>query len=105
MHRFYQAQNEIEAQLLIDYLHSSHIQAVMLGQYLSGAAGDLSALNFPWVWLMEARDVPRATQLLEEFRARRSGIQDQPDWTCPSCGHAIDGAFDLCWNCGEGRPL
>ena len=104
MQRFYQARDELEAQLLIDYLGSSHIRATMLGRYQSGAAGELSALAYPWVYLLEGRDLARARQLLEEFRQGppQAGLDD---WDCPQCGTRIEAQFDLCWHCGAGRPL
>lgn len=105
MHRFYQAQDEIEAQLLVDYLGASHIRATVLGRYQAGAAGELPALNFPWVWLLEARDLARARQLLEMFRQQRAGAMAQLPWVCSRCGTEIEGSFDLCWRCGAGRPL
>ena len=105
MQRFYQARDDLEAQLLIDYLGSFHIQATILGRYQSGAAGELSALSYPWVYLMEERDQARAQQLLEEFRQLQAGRDDAADWVCRQCGTQIDAQFDLCWHCGAGRPL
>ena len=106
MLRFYQAQDELEAQLLIDYLAGWHIQARLLGRYQSGAAGELSAFSFPWVWLLEARDEARARQLLEEFRERRRQREtEQETWVCDACGTEIEAGFDLCWHCGAERPL
>jgi len=104
MQRFYQAQDQFEAQMLIDYLRSSHIQATMLGRYQSGAAGELSAFSFPWVWLIEARDLPRATQLLAQFEQQRAQAAPGGDWTCAQCGAEVEGGFDLCWQCGAERP-
>ncbi len=105
MQRFYQARDELEAQLLIDYLGTSHIKATMLGRYQAGAAGELSALPDVWVWLVEQRDQARASELLAEFKRRQSGEGVGITWQCPSCGNEVDGEFDLCWHCGAGRPL
>lgn len=103
MHRFYQAQDEIEAQFLIDYLASSHIHATMLGRYQAAAAGELTAVNFPWVYLLEARDLARAKQLLEQFQAQRAGVAQADAWVCPACQTEIEAGFDLCWQCGAAR--
>lgn len=105
MLRFYQAADDLEAQLLIDFLAASHIRATLLGQYQSGAAGELSALSYPWVWLVEDRDQMRAQQLLTEFLERRQRGDSGGLWVCPNCGTALEAAFDLCWQCGTGRPL
>lgn len=104
MYRFYQAQDELEAQMLVDYLRSSHIAATVLGRFQAGAAGELSAMHFPWVWLIEARDAIRANQLLEEFKQERDGAAQQPAWTCPLCDIQVEHEFDLCWQCGAVRP-
>lgn len=105
MLRFYQAADDLEAQLLIDYLGASHIRATLVGRYQAGAAGELSALTYPWVWLVEERDQARAQQLLEEFLERRRQGDAGQVWLCPSCGTRLEAAFDLCWQCGTGRPL
>lgn len=47
MLKFYEARDSLEARQLIDALAAHRIEATVLGEYLSGAAGELSALNFP----------------------------------------------------------
>lgn len=101
MHKFYEARDALQAQMLRDHLAGHHIQTVILGDYLSGAAGELSAVNFPTVWLLEDRDLPRAEQLLESFLAEPPAA---PDWQCPACGAQVEGGFELCWQCGSPRP-
>lgn len=27
-----------------------------------------------------------------------------PEWDCPSCGQAVPGNFEVCWNCNAPRP-
>jgi len=105
MQRFYQVRDELEAQLLIDYLGASHIKATMLGRYQAGAAGELSAMTEIWVWLVEARDQARASELLAEFQQRQSGDGEGRAWRCARCGNEVEAEFDLCWQCGAGRPL
>ncbi len=102
MQRLYQAQDEIEAQLVCDYLGNAHIPATVLGRYQSAAAGELPALAFPWVWVLEDRDLARARELLREFLARRRDPRGEP-WTC-ACGTRVEAEFDLCWHCGRERP-
>jgi len=103
MKRLYQAADRIEAQLLMDFLMDHHVQAVVLGDYLSGAAGELSALEYPSVWLLEERDYALGRKLLEQFQ---QGVEDKarrPPWNCPNCGESVAAGFDLCWNCGVSR--
>lgn len=104
MQRFYQARDEVEAQLLIDYLQAARIRATMLGRYQSGAAGELSALAYPWVCLIEARDQAGASSLLQDFQRQQAGEHAGPAWCCGECGARLEGQFDLCWQCGAGRP-
>lgn len=101
MQLLYQASDALQANLLKDHLAAHHIQAVVLGDYLSGAAGELSAINFPALWLVEDRDLPRARQLLDEFLAPP---EPTADWRCPACGATVAGQFGLCWQCSKPRP-
>jgi hypothetical protein len=100
MQPLYQARDALQAGLLRDHLAAHHIQSVVLGDFLSGAAGELPAVNFPVVWLVEDRDLPRAQQLLATFLAP---LPAGTPWRCPACGAEVDGEFELCWQCGRPR--
>jgi len=101
MQLLYQASDALQANLLKDHLAAHHIRSVVLGDYLSGAAGELSAINFPAVWLVEDRDLLRAGQLLDQFLAP---LEPAGDWRCPACGAEVEGEFALCWQCNSLRP-
>jgi hypothetical protein len=100
MQPLYEARDALQANLLRDHLADHHIQSVVLGDYLSGAAGELPAVNFPVVWLLEDRDLPRARQLLEGFLSPQPAASP---WRCGRCGAEVEGEFDLCWQCGSPR--
>ena len=101
MKALYQAKDRIEAQLLKDHLADWHIDTVMQGDYLTGAAGELPALSFPVLWVVEDRDLARARQLVTLFFQ-----QEQPEgWRCDRCGEQNEGQFGLCWQCSTPRPL
>ncbi len=102
MHRLYQAGNRIEAQLLSDLLGHQGIDTAILGDYLSGAIGELPADIYPSVWLIDVADLPRAESLLAGFLAEQSRDVGA-SWVCHRCGELIDGSFDLCWRCGGSR--
>jgi hypothetical protein len=66
-----------------------------------------------WLWhlgsalggtklLVASYDAVRATELL---RTLESSVRtsDGTVWTCPHCGSAVDGAFDVCWSCETAR--
>ncbi len=101
MLKLYEAADRIEAQLLMDFLAGYHIETVLLGDYLTGAAGELPANSFPVIWVVEDEDLPRARELLAHFHSTREA--DPASWECGSCGEQIEGEFDLCWNCGKAR--
>jgi hypothetical protein len=100
MEKLYQARDRIEAQLLKDFLASRHIKTVVQGDYLSGAAGELPALMFPVLWVLDDRDVARGRELIEEFSRLKS---EGAGWRCVDCGESNEGQFDLCWHCGSCR--
>jgi len=104
MHKLYQAADRIQAQLLKDFLGDHHIQAVILGDFLSGAAGELPATIFPEVWVVEESDCSYAEQLLQRFLQGPRAAEDALPWTCPSCGETQEGQFLACWKCGTPRP-
>jgi len=103
MQRLYQAANRIEAQLLLDLLERHRIDAVVLGDYLAGAAGQLPADICPTLWLIDERDRARAEALLTHFLNPSPAAGATP-WDCPACGEQVEGDFELCWNCGRVRP-
>jgi len=103
MLKFYEARDSLEARQLIDALAAHRIEATVLGEYLSGAAGELSALNFPWVWLISNDDLPVAQGVLDGFLASRGSLPTKGPWVCPGCGAQVDAGFDICWKCGAAR--
>ena len=104
MKRLYQAGDLIEAQLFQDFLRDHHIESVVFGGFLSGAAGELPAMQFPEVWLMEERDFPRGQELLRRFAEQGEAVGGERDaWHCGRCGEEIEPQFDICWKCGAAR--
>lgn len=101
MQALYQARDALQANLLRDHLAAHHIRSIVLGDYLSGGAGELSAVNFPVVWLLEDRDLPRGRELLALFLAETPA---GADWRCPSCDAEVEGEFLMCWQCGKQKP-
>ncbi|MGD2019438.1 MAG: DUF2007 domain-containing protein [Thiohalocapsa sp.] len=103
MQRLYQAGNRIEAQLLSDFLERHLVDNTILGDYLSGAMGELPADIYPSVCIVHDEDLDRARELLQRFLddQRREPTRS---WVCHGCGELVDGSFDLCWRCGDERP-
>ena len=100
MLKFYEARDSLEARQLIDALDAHGIEATILGEYLSGAAGELPAVNYPWVWLINNRDLSNAQGVLDGFLAARGSLPKAGPWKSPNCGAEVDAGFDICWQCG-----
>ncbi|MEW8507450.1 MAG: DUF2007 domain-containing protein [Candidatus Thiodiazotropha sp.] len=102
MQELYQAADRVEAQMLKDYLDREGIETVIVGDYLSGAVGELPADIFPTLWVIEENDLERAKRLTERFfnRSTASGAA----WRCDVCGERIEAGFEICWNCGSPNP-
>jgi hypothetical protein len=103
MKKLYDALDRIEAQMLKDELESAGVEAVILGDFLAGAAGELPANIWPAVWVVSDPDLPRAEELLELFIKRNQQKQQTGGWRCAQCGEWVDAGFDLCWNCATPR--
>ncbi len=105
MQVLYQARDSFEARQLVERLGDAAIRAVVLGEHLAGAAGELSALNFPTVWVVDSAQWTRARAVLDEFLAeQRAPRLVASPWDCPRCGAEVDGELGLCWSCGTARP-
>lgn len=102
MERLFEASDRLQAQQLFDLLAEQGVDAVILGDYLSGAIGELPADICPTLWLLSSQDLSRARALLAAFLA---GPQETTScWTCPGCGERNDGQFRLCWRCCTAKP-
>jgi hypothetical protein len=100
MRKLYEAVDRVEAQMLKDYLEEQGITTVLLGDYLSGGAGELPANIFPALWVVKDEQYQRARRLIDEFPANTRG-ESTGAWRCPVCGESVDPGFDICWNCGS----
>lgn len=103
MLRLYEAQNSWEARLLIDHLEQYQIKAEVFGELLNGAAGELCAMAYPAVWVMNNADLPRAKDLLSDFLQRSERGPLSGPWKCTGCAAEVDAEFEICWQCGRVR--
>lgn len=79
------------------------MESVILGDFLTGAAGELPLDIFPAVWVVEDADFERAKSALERFLGEERERLDAPAWICSRCGESVDGGFERCWSCGAAR--
>jgi hypothetical protein len=104
MLKFYEARDSLEARQVVDALAAHRIRATVLGEFLAGAVGELPAMNFPWVWLVDDEDLARARAILDDLLASRAALPRHGPWVCAACGADVDEGFDVCWQCGRPRP-
>jgi hypothetical protein len=106
MIQVYGARDSMEAEYVKGLLSTEGITAVVLGEALDAARGDIpySQSSLPSVWVNEA-DQPAAQRIVDEFKAGGPAkIRPQASWTCPHCGEMLEGQFTTCWKCGFNRP-
>ncbi len=102
MLKLYEAENHLDAQLLLDELLSADIEAVMKGHFLSGAIGELPAAGLITVWLADEADESKGRTIVQEYESRKS--HESPPQQCPGCSEEIEGNYVVCWNCGKELP-
>lgn len=103
MIRVYTAADPADAQLVCDLLNDRGLKAVVQGEALWAARGEIPAgpTTAPSVWVNEP-DVDQARALIAEYERRP---KDQPPaWKCSKCGEKVEGQFSACWKCGAKRP-
>jgi hypothetical protein len=98
MPKVYDAADQIDAQLVCDWLRAHHLQAEVHGQWLGGGAGELPPGGLCSVWITEAQHLPLARRLIDELEQRRHKAATKR--ICPHCGETSDSHFELCWRCG-----
>jgi len=104
MKQVYIAEDNITAQMMMDYLASRHIKSIIKGELLLGAVGEIPANTFPTVWIIYDEDYEQALQLVKIYEGGLSNEQLFNNvWRCEICGELIDAQFTQCWKCGEER--
>lgn len=98
MRRVYSAENVFDACIVRDRLHEQAIDAVVHGELLTGAIGELPPDSRPSVWIQQDDQYDRAREVVAAFE--RGDVAGQP-WRCRDCGEHNEPAFALCWNCGR----
>lgn len=71
MHKVYEAENYIDAQIARAWLQDAGLQVHLAGEHLGGAVGELPAFGLQSLWV-NADDVARAMDVLAELAQQRS---------------------------------
>ena len=97
------AKHPTEAHLIRGMLEAEGVRALVKGDQLYGAYGELPVL--PTVWIFDPAADTEANRLVGEFlRGTPAQRHRHERWTCTGCGETLEGQFTDCWNCGEPRP-
>lgn len=119
-----------EAYLVASVLADHDVPAIVQGEMLSAAAGELPLLGLagPGVWVLHDEDAARAAEIIRTryvppapaqcpHCGRRQRDTDEPrcsgcgatlraprvTWECSNCGERVERQFAECWKCGAAR--
>lgn len=127
MKNVYQANDPIEAHWICSLLRSGGLRAVVQGESLWAARGEIPLVpgTAPSVWVAEddfeqaMQIIAEATEPLNPAQCPRCGweVAGEPEprcprcghdlhraepWICPDCGELIEPQFAVCWRCAGG---
>ncbi|MEM7418785.1 MAG: DUF2007 domain-containing protein [Pseudomonadota bacterium] len=106
MKKLFTSQNAFEIQAVRSELDALSIPYLVKNEFAGGAIGEL-----PWqeaqpeLWLVDESWYARASKVIDAlFNETSSTIpQSHQDWVCTICSEENGGAFEVCWQCNEGR--
>jgi len=103
MRQVYSAEHPAEAHIVRGILESGGIEAVVKGDILFSARGEIpiTAETAPSVWIVEESRYNEARRIIRRYELANSGkLRSGEVWFCPSCGERLEGQFTHCWKCG-----
>jgi hypothetical protein len=104
MRKVFSSHDSLLAGYLASLLEARGIACVVKNQFLGGAAGELPPTEcWPEIWVADDRDETPALRVLAAYH--EAGRESFDRWTCPTCGEALEGQFEICWRCGTERPV
>ena len=110
MKKLTEADNNIQAQFIVDHISAAGIRCHSNGKYLQGAVGELPALHGPAIWIEDEQQFDKAKEILSAVLSEPQQSQFyQDDWKCPECSEVLEAVFTQCWQCGftrnhQGQP-
>jgi hypothetical protein len=106
MKKIYTARNPVDAHLLKGALEGEQIEAIVQGDFLWSARGEvpITPETCPSVWIVNDADYEEAIQTLEDFKSQEIAAPIQTgEWKCDNCDETNEGQFLECWQCGALR--
>lgn len=106
MLQVFQGLHLAEAHLVCSLLQAEGIPAEVRGMDLATTVGMGSAVPgiLPTVWIVDASDSGRASELIARFTKGEVTASFGPSWNCPKCEEAHEPQFQSCWKCGTPKP-
>jgi hypothetical protein len=104
MKHLYTARDTMEAHFVKGLLESHDIEAVVHGEMLAGARGELPLTNdtLPSIWVRD-EDLKAAHDALRRYREGLPPDGSGAPWQCLRCNETLEPQFSHCWRCGAGR--
>ena len=102
MKRVYEAQNPTDAHLFKEILDTQGIEAIVKGDLLWAARGEVP--DCPSVWVVDDEDYEDAMAVVMEYSSK--AVTDKAvdkEWKCKKCGEINEEQFSECWKCGAER--
>ena len=79
-------------------LQEEGIETIVVNEFASGGAGDLSAFDtWPELWIEDEAKMIKAQVIVEDIL---TATETDP-WFCRGCLERNDASFHICWNCGR----
>ena len=108
MEKVYIAMNPTDAHLVRGLLESEGIEAVVQGEFLWTARGEvpITTDTAPSVWVLDEADYERAMEVVKAFQSsERMSDSENKEWKCDKCNENNEGQFTECWRCGDSAPF
>lgn len=102
MKKIYTARNPVDAHLLKGALEGEQIEAIVQGDFLWGARGEVPVTpeTCPSAWIVNDADYEKAVRVLEDFKSQEITAHIQTgEWKCDNCNETNEGQFLECWQC------
>ncbi|MDQ5984940.1 MAG: hypothetical protein CSYNP_00638 [Syntrophus sp. SKADARSKE-3] len=106
MKKVYVAANPVNAHLIKGILEGENIEAIVQGEFLWGARGEIPVTpeTCPSVWVVDDDDYNHAIEIINAFQTEDNDDLEIIEWICSKCGETNEGQFSECWQCGTSRP-
>ncbi|MBQ4834008.1 DUF2007 domain-containing protein [Pseudoalteromonas sp. MMG010] len=92
----YQAENQVEANIVKGLLLHEGIECQLQGEMLHGALGEIPFDQTSVSVQVYAIKERHAREILLNYQQVK---QVAPDWVCPNCNEHNGPSFDFCWSC------